>query len=308
MIYTRNLEVEGREPALSYWAGNHQAGHFIARSGWRDDSTIVAFRCTDHYGDHNHHDQGSFLIYRQGLLAVDPPVYRKVRGPQEPTSVHNTLLLGDTGQRDCRGQNFSTVAAFEANRTGGAKLETGDILFYADRDAWTAVAGQFAQAYDSSLIESCVRQFLFVRPGTILIVDHLKASCGKDLPTVDWLLQVPNHPELTGNAVVASNGPSRLTLSPANLDMRAYPPLIEATEVSSYTVSIKYNPTDKMGENKQLLLVHHLEAGPRGKVAPMREITGSRRGADYYDVILNDHVFRFNLKAPYAVQSIGWLH
>lgn len=61
------------------------------RPGAGEVTSIVTLRSTDHFGDHHHHDQGSFVIYRNGLLAVDPPVYRKVRGPQQPTEVHNTL-------------------------------------------------------------------------------------------------------------------------------------------------------------------------------------------------------------------------
>ena len=103
-LYTRQMKTPPAAPSLlSFLAGNNLSGHFIARSGWDDGATIVTLRATDHFGDHHHYDQGSFIIYRNGLLAVDPPVYRKVRGPQQPTEVHNTLLLGGQGQRPARG-------------------------------------------------------------------------------------------------------------------------------------------------------------------------------------------------------------
>ncbi len=114
MLYTRRLDVQPAEPPLSFLAGGRESGHFIARSSWDDGggddgATIVTLRATDHFGDHNHHDQGSFMIYRNGLLAVDPPVYKKTRGPQQKTENHNTLLIGGRPQRPAHGQSFTTV-------------------------------------------------------------------------------------------------------------------------------------------------------------------------------------------------------
>lgn len=308
MIYSRSLQVEPEEPALSYLSGNYQAGHFVARSGWDENATIVAFRNSDHYGDHNHHDQGSFIVYRNGLLAVDPPVYEKVRGPQEPTAVHNTLLLGGEGQRDCRGQNFLTVEIFEENRTGGPMLETGDILFSAEKGDWAAVAGQFAQAYEAGLVDSCVRQLLFLRPGTILVVDHLRAPPGNSLPSVEWLLQVPNKPEITTEGMWTSNGRSRLRLEPDTPESKVVSPVVRSTQVRSYTISLGYNlPDSGEASREELLLVHRLEVGPEAEPEAHTTAMDSRRGPDYYDIVINERAFRFNLKSPYAIQSIaGW--
>ena len=307
MIYTRHLTMDAQKPDLSYLSGNGQAGHFVMRSSWDDNATIVTFRSTDHYGDHNHHDQGSFIIYREGLLAVDPPVYQKVRGPQEPTAVHNTLLLGGLGQRDCRGQSYRTIEIFEEKRTGGPLLETGDVLFHTERGDWAAVAGQFAQAYDTALVASCVRQLLFIRPGTILIVDHLKAIEGKKLPTVDWLLQVPEKPEVMSNGIMASNGKSRLLLKPVNMNLNSNALNVKATEVHTYTVSLGYN-RDTTNAMDQLLLIHCIEVGEQEGEWIAQPITHWKTGLDYCDVQVLGQTFRFNLKPPYDVQLAAWWH
>lgn len=303
MIYTRNLETEPAEPPLSFLAGGEQSGHFIAHSGWDDGATVVSFGCKDHYGDHHHYDQGGFMIYRNGLLAVDPPVYRKVAGPQQPTAVHNTLLIDGQNQRKCRGQWFKTLEEFEENRVGGNKLETGDILFYKEGGAWAAVAGQFAQAYPEGLLESCVRQFLFVRPNKLIIVDHLVAPEGKTLPEVQWLLQVPRKPEVHESWLKASNGESWLRCQSLPAEKPGprgeLKPVITATDVNTYRVSYSYD-----NGKQDLTLIHLIELGD-GVVSPALTEAAASMGQDALQLFWGEDKFKFQLKAPYEVSAIN---
>ena len=211
-LYTRNLTVKPAVPPLAMLAGGRQGGHAIMRSDWSDGATVVGFRATDYFGQHLHLDQGSFVIFRNGMLALDAGTYQRVGGEQQRTDAHNTLLLGGQGQRPEHYQSARTLAAFTERLEQG--LETGDIVFYKDAGPWTAVAGQFAQAYSPQIIQSCVRQLLFVRPGTVVIVDHLAAPAGKTLPEVRWLLQVPGVPTVNERAVTALNGKSYLRCRP----------------------------------------------------------------------------------------------
>jgi len=303
MIYTRNLETAPGEPPMSFLAGGNQSGHFIARSGWDDGATVVSLGCKDHFGDHHHYDQGGFMIYRNGLLAVDPPVYRKVRGPQQPTSVHNTLLIGGQEQRKCRGQWFKTLEEFEENRVGGNKLETGDILFYKEGGTWAAVAGQFAQAYPEGLVESCVRQFLFLRPDKIVIVDHLIAPEGKTVPETQWLLQLPQEPEVHETQVSVSNGESWLrcqSLPAEKPGPRSEPkPAVTATDVNTYRVSYSYDN----GKN-ELTLIHLIDVGD-GTASPGLIDARVKMGEDELKLFWGDVLFKFLLKAPYELSAVN---
>ena len=223
------------------------------RSGWDEEDTIVAFRCTDHYGDHNHWDQGSFLIYRNGPLAVDAGRYRKTRGPQQRTDNHNTLLFGGEGQRRVRGQDYSTLESFKRDLHQRRNLDTGDLVFFHDTPDWSAVAGQFAQAYSREHVASCVRQLLFVRPHTIIVVDHLAASPGTSLPDVQWLLQTAGEPDVKDGFATTSNGKSWLTcraLSPGSSH-----PKVEPSRDGAYRTIYSY------AGKEQLTLIHMLQTG-----------------------------------------------
>jgi hypothetical protein len=291
MLYTRHLKTKPAVPPLSFFGGDMHGGHFIARSSWKDDAAIVAFTCTDHFGDHHHYDQGSFTIYRRGLLAVDPPVYRKVAGPQQRTDVHNTLLIGGHTQRRARGQWFVSIADFKKNLNAGRRLEMGDITFHTEAGKWAAVAAQYPEAYPKGLVGNCVRQLLYVRPGTVVIVDHVVPPDWKALPEVQWLLQVPQKPKVQLGVVQASNGGSWLRCRPL------YPgpsmPKVEATAVKTHRVSYQY---ERAGG---LTLVHLIELGGP-KRARKTEPTAKPTRAGM-EVTLEGTTYLFADRAPFSV-------
>jgi hypothetical protein len=234
------------------------------------------------------------------MLAVDPPVYRKVRGPQEPTAMHNTLLIGGQGQRDCRGQSYRTLEIYERHRTGEQMLETGDILFHRDAGRWAAVSGQFGQAYDSTLVSSVVRQLLYVRQGMVVVVDHLKAPAGKTMPEVTWLLQAPAEPSLNPERKSATTSSGSRTLTVVPLERKFAPaPVTASTEVNTWTVSYSYP-----GDGNEMLLAHIMTVGAGEGKGP-EKIT-AERGPDYYDVRLDGRSWRFDLKPPYGVVEAEW--
>lgn len=253
-LYARNLRSTPVQPPLAFLAGNKNGGHVLSRSDWGDSATVVALRATDHFGDHNHFDQGSFVIYRHGLLAVDQRVYKKVGGPQQDTAEHNALLIDGKGQRRVRGQDFRTVSDFKSNLTGKLRLETGDILFYADTNEWTAAAVQIAQAYPDGLVRSCVRQLLFVRPGTVVIVDQLEAPEGRKLGEVSWLLHAPKGGVSGADMLTVSNRQSYLRckqLLPGNSAVSEASDLMPSCQRYSFTVR---------GEST-LVMVHAMDVG-----------------------------------------------
>jgi len=294
LLYTRHLRAKPQAPPLSYLAGDRQGGHWVARSAWRPDATIVGFRCTDFFGNHNHFDQGSFIVYREGLLATDPPVYPRVHGGQEKTKYHNTLLIGGKGQRRAKGQWFRAVAAFtKARKESG--LETGDILSHKDEGAWAAVAGQFAQAYPKGLVKSCVRQLLFVRPATVVIVDHIVPATGTPLP-VGWVLQLPEKPAVKWGSLTVSHGKSWLRCQPV------YPgasmPKIDQTPVKSHRAIYRYEA------RRPLSLVHLLTVGDGTRPAGALKATVKRTAAGV-QLRVGESAWTFAHRGKFEVRKAG---
>ncbi|MGQ9662033.1 MAG: heparinase II/III domain-containing protein [Kiritimatiellia bacterium] len=312
-LYTRHLSQDAAEPDLAILTGGVFGGQAMMRSSWKDDATVVGFRCTDYYQGHYHSDVGSFVIYRNGLLAVDAGRYttysRSARAPIVATTAHNTLLIGGQGQRDVEGQWYKDLAEFNAareDRRDNRRLERGDILFYKHAGEWTAVAGQFAQAYRPGTVRSCVRQLLFVRPSTVVVVDNLMPVEGKKVPEVRWLLNVPREKLRIGPRYAeAANDQSwlrcRALLSNTN-------PLVESSPVSQLTPDPKKLSEIACvnfvyGERAEpVVLVHLIEVGDgvpsESGPMPRPEIT-----AETVQLQVGKKAFRFSRQPPFSIEA-----
>jgi hypothetical protein len=311
LLYNRHPATGPAEPPLAMLAGGEHSGQAMMRSSWKDDATVVGFRCSDYYQGHFHHDAGSFVIYRNGLLAVDAGKYtlytKELRAPIIATSAHNSLLLGGEGQRVVKGQWYKDLAEFnEARRNpdDGLRLEFGDVPFYRHAGEWTAVAGQFAQAYRPGLVASCVRQLLYVRPGTVVIVDSLVAPAGRKVPEVTWMLQLPTAaPKVGRGSAEFSNGRSWLRcrdlLSDAEPGVGKSPPTQITSDYRKLADVSRVSFLCK--EQPETVLVHLIEVGDGQPGAP-REVK-PRVTAESVETVLDGKTYVFSRKAPFAVSA-----
>ena len=298
-LYARQLPTRTAEPPLAMLAGGKHGGHVLTRSGWADGDTLVAFRCGDHYGSHNHFDQGSFVIYRNGLLALDAGYYKSPGGSQQKTEPHNTLLIGGKGQRRVRGQWFKTVAEFKKNLTGGKRLETGDMLFYEDAPGWTAAAGQFAQAYPTGTVASCVRQLLFVRPGVVVVVDRLVAPKGKTLGEVQWLLHTPAAPKIEGASLTVANAKSWLHC----LGLKTPTVKPSLTTLLNRKKHETFQATYTYAGGSRLRLVHVLQVGDGAKPTSLVAVKVSLSG-EACEVLVGKRTFTFGAGPDFKVVEV----
>jgi hypothetical protein len=315
LLYTRHLTAEPAAPPLAMLGGGEQGGQVMMRSAWSDDATVVGFRCTDYYQGHFHYDVGSFVIYRNGLLAVDAGIYRNFGGHQIRTDAHDTLLLGGQPQRPVRGQWYKDLAEFDAalkDPRDGRRLETGDMPFYKDAGEWTAAAGQFAQAYASGTVQSCVRQLLYVRPNTVVIVDNLVPEEGKNVPEVKWMLHVPSKvhrdpvklPDVGKGVVTVTNEKSWLRCRDLLSDQT---PGIE----ESYLTQLGGNRNWLTGisrvnflyaqQSGDLVLVHLIEVGD-GEPGEAQVVKPAVT-AETVELTVAGKTFVFSRKPPFAVSA-----
>ena len=314
-LHTRHVKTAPAEPPLAMLAGGKHSGQVMMRSAWTDDATVVGFRCTDYYQCHFHYDVGSFVIYRNGLLAVDAGRYGNVYGHQAQTNAHSTLMLGGEPQRPVRGQWYKDLAEFDAGRRDirdGRRLETGDVLFYKHAGKWTAAAGQFAQAYKPGTVKSCVRQLLYVRPDTVVIVDNLVSADGKNVPEVKWMLHVPSKkhrepvklPEVGEGVVTVTSEKSWLRCRDL---LSARKPLIE----ESYYTQLGGNRNRLTGMSRvnfvykqqpgDLVLVHLIEVGD-GKPGDAKAVK-PKVTAEAVELTVAGKIFVFSREAPFVVSA-----
>ena len=303
-LYTRFLATAPAKPALDFLAGGKHGGQFLMRSGWADGDTAVGFRCNDHYTGHNHFDAGSFVIYRNGPLALDAGTYKNVGGAQVKTENHNTLLFGGQGQRPVRNNYTVSVESYRKALAPGPKsFETGNLLLGDSKPGWAAAAGEFGQAYPAETVGRCIRQLLFVRPGTLLVVDRLEGPAGKELPEVKWLLHLPASPDVAEGSVLARAAGSFLRCR--SLVLGGVRPLVEPGANSLLAGGKKGGPSFRVAfaypGKAKLVLVHAIEVGDGEPGAPA-EIRAEARDSGV-EVTVGGKRFLLSASEPFTVSE-----
>ncbi|MFB3829927.1 MAG: heparinase II/III family protein [Bryobacteraceae bacterium] len=168
------------------------SGFFLMRSSWRDDATLVGFRCGPAPGHrnqrdprrverrgfgpgHQHPDINSFSIYAHGQwLAIDPGyVHKKL------TADHNTVLVNGLGQAG-EGSQWLDFMAFESREPAPA------IVRAESRPAYDYVIGDAGNIYvDEARLARFRRHLLFLKPDVVVISDDLRAKAPSRF---EWLL------------------------------------------------------------------------------------------------------------------------
>lgn len=204
----------------------------VLRSAWKEDGTIVTFRCGRHGGWHNHFDHNSFTIYRGGALAIDSGGidYRSPHRPEYAlrTLAHNAILVRDPAERhwlgkhglettNDGGQRLVVNAYAPPNRFTGAphavlceerrarfadEFDMGHYAAFAPGEKTDYLAGDATRAYTypwsglgdnhARRVEEAVRQLVFLKPDLIVVFDRVEATRAHFKKT--WLLHAMNAP------------------------------------------------------------------------------------------------------------------
>ena len=223
-------------------------GKVYARSNWSPDATWFRFECGDYWGGHQHFEVGNFEIFRHETLAGDSGEYYNFLSNHDVnwltrTIAHNSMLVfmpGETwgrmrdGARNAYYNDGGQTKKWEWPTSSleqwKAERETftrGDIIAYQNQPEFMFVAGDCTKAYVPKKLESWVRQIVFVRPHTFVILD--RAVSAKPEYKKTWLLHSRYEPKVEGDTYTIVNGDGRL------ITQRLLPAPAEVNSIYGYT-------------------------------------------------------------------------
>jgi len=194
-------------------------GHVYARSSWDENATHFFFRCGNRFTAHQHLDVGTFLIYKEGELVGDGGHYDGFGTPHDVnyhlrTIAHSTIRVidpkeswevrhrdpiragrvtsNDGGQRYDWPQHNGAVPDADHWNANREIWETGKILACEDKNDRVFIKADCTKAYSPQKVETFIRQIVFQRPGTFVIVDAVRVK-DPAFKTI-WNLQAMKRP------------------------------------------------------------------------------------------------------------------
>ena len=227
------------------------AGYVYARSSWDEDATYFFFKCGNRFTAHQHLDVGHFLIYKGGELIGDGGHYNEFGGDHDVnyhlrTVAHTTMRVVDPDESwEVPGRTSIRAGNVTAN-DGGQHFnfphhngdlsdvtqwiarqqfhEIGQILTFEEKGDHIFIKADCTKSYSPKKMEKFIRQIVFLRPGTFIIVDSVRIT-NPSFKTI-WNLQAMKQPVKTSNELWTwSNGSGRLflqTLLPEKTDVTLY--------------------------------------------------------------------------------------
>jgi heparin/heparan-sulfate lyase len=172
-------------------------GVVFMRSGWGDAATFAALVAGGDIRQHRHYDQGHFVIYRKGFLAIDSGDY----GPREAnehlteycyrTVAHNAVLIHAPPEADTRPKVWGgTPETYD----GGQFQQEGRQVAFETNALYSYAATDATACYDPRKCKEAVRQFVFVHPDTFVVCDRVTAARADQRKA--WLLHTVNEPRI----------------------------------------------------------------------------------------------------------------
>ncbi|HUW56532.1 MAG TPA: heparinase II/III family protein [Planctomycetota bacterium] len=204
-------------------------GKVYARGDWSDDATWLRFECGPWWNQHQHFEAGNFEIFRYEPLAAESGEYTDWDSPHAVnwlirTVAHNCILVhqpdetwknvrnrqerpiaNDGGQAD---DTFFVHTLDEWQRRR-ERFERGHIVLFEDHGDFLHVVGDCTKAYAPSKVSLCLRQVVFLRPHTFVILDRVTATRAEYQKT--WLLHCHHEPEIAGRTFTVTNGAGKLS-------------------------------------------------------------------------------------------------
>lgn len=183
-----DFSIAGQPPLAPGSRYFQQKGNVVFRTGWGEDDAILLYRAGPNF-NHNHADQGSFLIRALGENLVGEAGYADYyKDPYYDSYFkqaigHNTVLV----DHDPESQEIADTLQFAAL---DSYPRITDVVLSPSVDA---AASELQQVYRGRL-RRFNRRIVFLKPGCFVIYDDLVANQAP--AQFDWLLHLPNRARL----------------------------------------------------------------------------------------------------------------
>jgi len=235
------------------------------RSDWTPDATFALFLCSPLWlGGHQHADNNSFIIDKNGLLAIDSGVYEGTEHRANyyaRTIAHNTITCLDPDEKfdggvwgagnpgkgsNDGGQLYNSGPERVSEIKPDDENHRGKILAYESNDIYTYIVGDATRSYSPNKLREFTRAFLYIKPNIFVIFDRVESTKAEFVKT--WLLHSAYEPKIDDSTVSISNGKGQLrvwTVLPTNPEIKKIGGQGREFEVNG----VNYPPTEKTNYN-----------------------------------------------------------
>lgn len=187
-------------------------GQFFMRSGFGPDDTYCLFNAGHKGAGHGHFDEGNFIIYKKGFLALDTGTRDQTGGRKREadstkhnteyynrTIAHNCLLIKMPGEK--MPHHWGNVPRH--NDGGQNKAKGSKIRAFSTNEHYTYVNADLTPVYSDKKVSLVNRQFIYIHPNHFVIVDRVKSTKAEYPKT--FLLHSQNEPTVTDKTLRAEH-------------------------------------------------------------------------------------------------------
>ncbi|MGE4563775.1 MAG: heparinase II/III family protein [Victivallaceae bacterium] len=192
------------------------AAHFptfgltVMRSGLTPDATYASFRGGATFDQHQHYDENSFVIYKQGFQALDTGSrgsreHHLVYYPQ--TVAHNAILIRMDDEPLANywyPANAPKIDRSIIKSDGGQdRTKAARPLGFDANELYAATGSDATRSYNSAKCREAIRQFVYIAPDYFVIYDRV-ASVKPEQAKV-FVLHLQNEPGPLRDGVIRSD-------------------------------------------------------------------------------------------------------
>ena len=185
------------------------------RDTWKDDATIIHFKCGESVDHHGTWDQGKFTIFKHRPLAIKNGAYIGYKSSHHrylkaPWSANNVVFTGPQFGGEQPNIDFDGSHSWKEWKTARDRRykrpPTGILLETEANDRYARALGDLSASVPGPT--TWKRELVFLGYKVLLVRDEVNVAGGVDRHR--WTLHTINEPKVEGALAMADNEPGRL--------------------------------------------------------------------------------------------------